>query len=109
MHVAKHHRNNQSKAYSSPVEYPGRVYMSNGNTFNQIFHKKVHGQRHPGRWAIAETNLHIPEISLDNTLTRGDHRNTIEQTAITCYTDSLAEYTSISYAGIISTIHNVCS
>ena len=50
------------KAWNSPAEYPSWVARcdikgSGGTVLNPIFWKKVQGQKHPGRWEIAECQI----------------------------------------------------
>ena len=54
-------------AWNSPAGYPSRVARcdikgSDGTMLNPIFWKKVHGQKHPRRWEIAERQ--IPSIKM---------------------------------------------
>ena len=55
-------RNNQCKAWNSPVEYRSReckhdIKESKDNMFNTIFNENVQGQKHPGSCAFAEPEL----------------------------------------------------
>ena len=50
------------KAWNSPAAYPSWVARcdrkgSDGSMMNPIFWKKVQGQKHPGRWDIAERQI----------------------------------------------------
>ena len=65
------------KAWKSPAEYPSWVakcYIkgSDGNILNPIFWKKVQGQKHPGRWGIAEHQ--IPSIKVQFKTYTKSHR-----------------------------------
>ena len=53
------------KTWNCRVEYPSWEYkhdikVSHGSIYNPILKKKGQGQKHPGRWAIAEPYLPCP-------------------------------------------------
>ena len=62
------------KAWNSPAQYPSWVARcdtkgSDGTMLNPIFWKKVQGQKHPGRWEMAERQ--IPNVKIYKTNTKG--------------------------------------
>ena len=62
IHGTKRRKDNQLRAWNSPVEYPSReckhdIKDSKGNMFNPIFKENVQGRKHPGSCAFVQPEL----------------------------------------------------
>ena len=69
IHDTTHSKENHLQSWNSPVKYPSWVARcdtkgSDGSMLNPIFLKKVQGQKHPGRWEIAEPKILSVKCSL---------------------------------------------
>ena len=62
IHGSKRRKDNDCKAWNSPVEYPSReckhdIKESKGNMFSPIVKENVQGRKHPESCAFAEPEL----------------------------------------------------
>ena len=67
IHDTKRRKDNQLQSLKPPAEYPNWVARcdikgSDGTMLNPMFWKKVHEQKHPGRWGIVEHQ--IPSVTV---------------------------------------------
>ena len=61
------------KAWNSPVKYPSWVARCDDTMLNPIFLKKVQGQKHPGKWEIAECK--IPNVKMSFKTNTDGHKH----------------------------------